>query len=883
MSEKTPGSSDPNEHDLKVGQKFVRDSDGLQIEIEEIEDNEVGYKYDDGYGFFRLPINVFLSEKNSGKFVPADKPEEQEDESKAPEKLKASFRAGQVYMNPDGHIIDITQKIVSPSDSGITYEIVRTSPGRVSRSEVVDEEDLTAILIESDYSRSDGIELAESEKDDEVAEWFADMFFNGDLLIYKDEVYELLSDPSEKSAKQVKIQRENGEVVEVAKRRIQEDSLRAGEVSNHYADMGIIEGTVLKMKNGSAVEVQGINSDGTLEVQYPTRNKPSKIRFEDQVDFDSKVEKIVSGGTWDAHKRQDDAGESNNQNPEREQREQQERKENIVRNVVFEKQPTGKRGKEKFQYVAAGIPGKRKAIVWDNTGGVNPKEGVAYVVQIVSDSNPEDPTKGKFIARMVEEDVTSGLKRRKKIRHSRNIEKPPAIEMNEETGEVYIGDVVMKMADKRGLLTPAREKFENYTLDERTLKVVEYIATSIQLGQPCLLTGETATSKTSAIEYLASITGHEVVRLNLGGQSDTSELIGKYVPNDGQLQIQFESLVKNPELLSEQSKEILAHVQAEIGKTGMHRGLTKLESQKIAEYEGLEIPQWRWQDGKAIAAMKRGAWLIIDEINLAQQSVRERMNPALEDSPSLTVSEHEGEVLRYFSEEDKEMSASGTLESVYEIKEGFQFFGTQNSASYAGRKPMSPAEKRRWPRRLTVENPDAAQFEAGLLHMIFDEQPDIKENGKKKYQGGDPRPVRRGEEYPKYLGKSEEAFRVLRETPGMRGFLTKMAIFHEKIADMARTNQFSGSRGKEKEIFTRTGLNSFMTFLGTIVILDRDWRPPKRITFKEDPSKIILKGLEQYYLGKMTTPADRARVLTILNTDDITNLDGSAVTHVFKK
>src|SRR5262249_51813739 len=153
-----------------------------------------------------------------------------------------------------------------------------------------------------------------------------------------------------------------------------------------------------------------------------------------------------------------------------------------------------------------------------------------------------------------------------------------------------------------------------------TLGVIEKVATAVELKQPCLLEGETATSKTSNIEYLAMITGNEVVRINLNGQTDTAELIGKFVPNDGRLQIQFEQALRNPELLSEQTREILAAAN----KAG--RGLTLVESQKIAAAENMKVPEWAWQDGVIPAAMKKGQWVILDEINLAEPQILERLN-----------------------------------------------------------------------------------------------------------------------------------------------------------------------------------------------------------------------------------------------------------------
>ena len=57
------------------------------------------------------------------------------------------------------------------------------------------------------------------------------------------------------------------------------------------------------------------------------------------------------------------------------------------------------------------------------------------------------------------------------------------------------------------------------------------VAVGVRHGLPVALEGETAASKTRAILWVAGLIGQPVVRLNLHGQSDTGELIGRYVPN----------------------------------------------------------------------------------------------------------------------------------------------------------------------------------------------------------------------------------------------------------------------------------------------------------------------------------------------------------------
>ena len=58
------------------------------------------------------------------------------------------------------------------------------------------------------------------------------------------------------------------------------------------------------------------------------------------------------------------------------------------------------------------------------------------------------------------------------------------------------------------------------------------VALGVGHGLPVALEGDTAASKTTAILWLAHLLNQPVVRLNLHGQTDTGELVGRYVPGE---------------------------------------------------------------------------------------------------------------------------------------------------------------------------------------------------------------------------------------------------------------------------------------------------------------------------------------------------------------
>lgn len=184
-----------------------------------------------------------------------------------------------------------------------------------------------------------------------------------------------------------------------------------------------------------------------------------------------------------------------------------------------------------------------------------------------------------------------------------------------------------------------------------TVKNLKKIALSVLLDDPVLLIGETGVGKTSLVRYLAYLSRHNFRRFNLSGQTDKAEFIGGYKPDS----------------------------------------------------QGA----FRWKDGILVEAMLRGHWLVLDELNLAESQVLERLNSLLDDERSLVLSEHLAEHLRpkevydekkkqgakeYF---DAERNANYLLDDsgirVYCIHPDFRLFATMNPAEYAGRKILSPA------------------------------------------------------------------------------------------------------------------------------------------------------------------------------------------------
>lgn len=137
---------------------------------------------------------------------------------------------------------------------------------------------------------------------------------------------------------------------------------------------------------------------------------------------------------------------------------------------------------------------------------------------------------------------------------------------------------------------------------------------------PVLIQGPTSSGKTSMIEYLAKRTGHRFMRINNHEHTDLQEYLGTYVSDsDGKL---------------------------------------------------------KFQEGILVEALRKGHWIVLDELNLAPTDVLEALNRLLDDNRELLIPE--------------------TQEVVRPHKD-FMLFATQNPPGlYGGRKVLSRAFRNRF-------------------------------------------------------------------------------------------------------------------------------------------------------------------------------------------
>ncbi|RPB13613.1 midasin, partial [Morchella conica CCBAS932] len=160
------------------------------------------------------------------------------------------------------------------------------------------------------------------------------------------------------------------------------------------------------------------------------------------------------------------------------------------------------------------------------------------------------------------------------------------------------------------------------------------VVRAMQLRKPILLEGSPGVGKTSLVSALAAACGNPLTRINLSEQTDLMDLFGSDVPVEG-------------------------------GQSG----------------------EFAWRDAPFLQAMQRGHWVLLDEMNLASQSVLEGLNACLD---------HRGEA--YISE----------LDRTFKCHPEFCVFAAQNPHHQGGGRKGLPAS---FVNRFTVVYVDTLNLE----------------------------------------------------------------------------------------------------------------------------------------------------------------------------
>ena len=190
----------------------------------------------------------------------------------------------------------------------------------------------------------------------------------------------------------------------------------------------------------------------------------------------------------------------------------------------------------------------------------------------------------------------------------------------------------VKPAEKEIILTKCKETKESVpSMAEAWFKdtgYVKIVALGVRDNLPVLLKGDTGCGKTSLIRYLAAVTANGFRRLNLNGSTTVDEFVGKWVIKDGTMV---------------------------------------------------------WVDGILTDCMRKGHWLLCDEVNAALPEVMFAMHSLLDDDRMIVLSSKDNEVVKPHKD--------------------FRFFASMNP-DYAGTHQLNFAFEDRFPIVVNMAYPE---------------------------------------------------------------------------------------------------------------------------------------------------------------------------------
>ena len=256
---------------------------------------------------------------------------------------------------------------------------------------------------------------------------------------------------------------------------------------------------------------------------------------------------------------------------------------------------------------------------------------------------------------------------------------------------VRIDETALFAQDSNELTQYARSASDQgvvWTKAMRRLYVL--VSRAIQNDEPVLLIGETGCGKTTVCQMLADAFGKELHTVNAHQNTETGDLIGSqrpvrnraFIEADLHHQLLASPLLHSHDTAAARSTEALldaydraiksmdTSVRTTTLQTPGHANIQSFRTRFKALFE--------WADGSLVTAMKTGAFFLLDEISLADDSVLERINSVLEPQRSILLAE------------------KGSVDSYVTAVHGFHLCATMNPGGDYGKRELSPALRNRF-------------------------------------------------------------------------------------------------------------------------------------------------------------------------------------------
>ncbi|KAI3908771.1 hypothetical protein MKW98_029321 [Papaver atlanticum] len=284
---------------------------------------------------------------------------------------------------------------------------------------------------------------------------------------------------------------------------------------------------------------------------------------------------------------------------------------------------------------------------------------------------------------------------------------PNRIIIQDNQLELRVGRVILKRTQ------PVVRKLKPFVGLRTSLHVLEKIACSVKYSEPVLLVGETGTGKTTLVQSLAMRLGQPLTVLNLSQQSDVADLLSGLKPIDPQficipLFNEFMELFSKTtskkvnnffidrlaSLRAEKNwKKLLQVIQSRLQKApppvdceegGPGKRKKGLDEDVLHAWESFFVKldaarkqidsssgmAFSFVEGAFITALRKGHWILLDEINLAPPETLQRVLGVLEgESGSLCLAER------------------GDIDYI-ERHSDFRIFACMNPATDAGKRDL---------------------------------------------------------------------------------------------------------------------------------------------------------------------------------------------------
>ncbi|EAU86094.2 MDN1 midasin family protein [Coprinopsis cinerea okayama7 len=284
-----------------------------------------------------------------------------------------------------------------------------------------------------------------------------------------------------------------------------------------------------------------------------------------------------------------------------------------------------------------------------------------------------------------------------------------------------------------------------FALHRPAVCLLSRVATAISLNEPVLLTGETGTGKTSAITHMASLLRRPLISLNLSHQTESSDLIGGLKPVDAHVPAfalyeefielfgstfsrkkneKFETevrkavneakwkraiglwkesvrmaqerlLKKGVQSLDREQESTLPRKRRKLDENGTsssldrwNRFLASVEQFEVQHVHGQGKFAFGFVEGPLVKALRKGDWILLDEINLASPETLESVTSLLH-GPTASIT----------------LTENGELEPIPRHPD-FRLFACMNPATDVGKKDLAPNIRARFT-EIDVPPPDA--------------------------------------------------------------------------------------------------------------------------------------------------------------------------------